>query len=141
MRSCNVLLAILLITVLSIPRELAAQQQSQSPSESHVVSANQLRAHIVARAAVRKANIQEIRTLLGHDEVRREVGALAQLDRIEQAIPSLDDDTLARLAADSRAVNDQITAGTGALGWTIVVIALIVGLLLTIAFAEAAANS
>jgi len=86
--------------------DLIAQQQL-----GHVVSLEELRTALVSRSAQRTADVQEIQKLLRHDEVQQRFGALADLEKIEQALPTLDDETLSRLAADSQKVNDQLQAG------------------------------
>ena len=115
MKYLSGLVATLLVFILSVPPELQAQQKT-----AHVVSLNQLRATLVTRSSERAEHIQEIQKLLRHDEVRKQVQALADLDKIERALPSLDDDTLSRLAAQSRSVNDHLQAGMPAWGWVIV---------------------
>ena len=117
MKTISVYLALALVLNMSFPGDLIAQQQP-----GHVVSLGELRAAMVERSAERAANIQEVQKLLRHDEVQKRFGALADLGKIEQALPTLDDETLIRLAADSRQVNDQLQAGLRWYGWVLIVI-------------------
>jgi CHASE3 domain sensor protein len=96
---------------------MSAQQQP-----SHVVSLGELRAALVKSSAERAANIQEVQKLLRHDEVQKRFVALADLGKIDEALPTLDDATLRQLAADSRQVNDQLQAGIKWWGWVLIVI-------------------
>ncbi len=106
MKFFNVLLTTTLVLILCFPGNLIAQQQL-----SHVVSLEELRTALVSRSVEREANLQEVQKLLRHAEVQKRFGALADLEKIEQALPTLDDETLTRLAADSQKVNDQLQAG------------------------------
>ncbi len=106
MKFFNVLLTTTLVLSLCFPGDLIAQQQP-----GHVVSLEELRTALVSRSVERAANVQEVQKLLRHDEVQKRFGALADLEKIEQALPTLDDETLSRLAADSQKVNDQLQAG------------------------------
>ena len=107
MKFFNVLLTTTLVLTLCFPSNLLAQRQL-----GHVVSLEEMRTALVKRAVERAANVQEIQKLLRHDEVQKRFGALADLEKIEQALPTLDDETLSRLAADSQKVNDQLQAGS-----------------------------
>ena len=116
MKFVNVLLTTTLVLILCFPSSLIAQQQL-----GHVVSLEELRTALVKRAAQRAANVQEIQKLLRHAEVQKRFGALADLEKIEQALPTLDDETLSRLAADSQKVNDQLQAGVPGWAWGVII--------------------
>ena len=115
MKFFNVFLTTTLVLTLCFPSKLLAQQQL-----GHVVSLEELRTALVKRAAQRAANVQEIQKLLRHAEVQKRFGALADLEKIEQALPTLDDETLSRLAADSQKVNDQLQAGVPGWAWAVI---------------------
>ena len=137
MRHVKGFVTLALLLVLSFPPGLRAQPQARPDAAIHVVSPDQLRATLSARTAERTRNIREIQKLLSHDEVRKQVGSLADMDKIERALPTLDDKTLARVAAKSRQANDQIDAGISTMGWVgIGVIAGVVVLLLICAANE-----
>jgi len=126
MKFFNVLLTTTLVLSLCFSGDLIAQQQLD-----HVVSLEELRTALVKRTAQRASNVQEIQKLLRHDEVQKRFGALADLEKIEQALPTLDDETLSRLAADSQKVNDQLQAGISeaAVVWIViagVIVALVI---------------
>jgi CHASE3 domain sensor protein len=81
-----------------------------------------MRAALGKSSAERAANIQEVQKLLRHDEVQKRFGALADLGKIDEALPTLDDATLRQLATDSQQVNDQLQAGLRWYGWVLIVI-------------------
>lgn len=114
-------LSVLVLLNLSLPRELAAQS-----TRNHLVSVAELQSHLMAKSAQRSQNIQEIQKLLRHDQVQMHVGNLMDLNQVEVAVASLDDDTLNRLAVQSRNINDNLEAGIATWGW--VLIALIVAI-------------
>ena len=116
MKFFNVILTTTLVLILCFPSSLIAQQQL-----GHVVSLEELRTALVSRSAQRAADVQEIQKLLRHDEVQQRFGALADLEKIEQALPTLDDETLGRLAADSQKVNDQLQAGLSGWAWGLII--------------------
>ncbi len=116
MKFCNVLLTTTLALTLCFPSNLLAQRQL-----GHVVSLEEMRTALVKRAVERAANVQEIQKLLRHAEVQKRFGALADLEKIEQALPTLDDETLSRLAADSQKVNDQLQAGVPGWAWGVII--------------------
>jgi len=116
--------------------DLIAQQQL-----GHVVSLEELRTALVKRTVERAADVQEIQKLLRHDEVQKRFGALADLEKIEQALSTLDDETLRQLAADSQKVNDQLQAGISS-GWVflIVLAAFVVTILILCNTADCSGN-
>jgi hypothetical protein len=67
-----------------------------------------------------------VQKLFRHDEVRRHLRAVANLEKIEKAIPALDDETLARLAAESRRIEDDLRAGKA---WQLIVVAALVAII------------
>ena len=127
MKFFNVFLTTTLVLILCFPGDLIAQQQL-----GHVVSLEELRTALVNRSAQRTADVQEIQKLLRHDEVQKRFGALADLEKIEQALPTLDDETLSRLAADSQKVNDQLQAGVPGWAWGLIGAAVVVTITLII---------
>ena len=135
MKQLKVFLVTLLVFGLSVPPGLQAQQL-----KTHVVSLDMMRAAVATRSSERTAHIQEIQKLLRHEEVRNQIKAFADLDKIERAIPSLDNDTLSQLAAQSRSVNDQIQAGMGTVGWVILAGVLVAVVILVYYAAALCAN-
>ena len=85
------------------------------PVVTHALSIEDLRTEISARNAERAGHIREVRTLLRHPEVQ-EFSHLFDLEKIEAAIPKLDDATLARLADESAQMNERFQAGHPCLG-------------------------
>ncbi len=127
MKCFNVLLTTTLVLILCFPSDLIAQQQL-----GHVVSLEELRTALVKRTAQRAADVQEVQKLLRHAEVQKRFGAWADLEKIEQALPTLDDETLSRLAADSQKVNDQLQAGVPGWAWGLIGAAVVVTIALII---------
>ena len=84
-----------------------------SPSQKafHLVSIEELRDQVAAQAAERASNIREVQTLLRDQEVQDLVGHLFDLEKVAVAVPTLDNETLAELARQSRQVNEQFRAG------------------------------
>jgi len=105
MRRVVACLALLSTLSLSVPDRLLAQQLD------HVVSVEALDQALGQQTNERKANVDEIVKLLRDDAARPYIKWLGGLDRIENAVPTLDDDTLRRLAADSRVASDAIRGG------------------------------
>jgi hypothetical protein len=100
----------------------------------HVVPPEELQNRLVTQSASRMENMQEIRRLLHHDLVQKEVGNLFDLQRVELALNSLDDTTLALMAERSREVNDRLQGGMSSSKTAlIVIIAGVVFLVLYIA--------
>ena len=129
MKFFNVILTTTLVLILCFPSSLIAQQQL-----GHVVSLEELRTALVNRSAQRAADVQEIQKLLRHAEVQKRFGALANLEKIEQALPTLDDETLSRLAADSQKVNDQLQAGLSGWAWGVIIGVAVAVIILSIYF-------
>ncbi len=117
MKFFNVLLTTTLVLILCFPGDLIAQQQL-----GHVVSLEEMRTALVKRTAQRAADVQDIQKLLRHAEVQKRFGALADLEKIEQALSALDDETLTRLAADSQKVNNQLQAGIAISTWVALIV-------------------
>jgi hypothetical protein len=61
--------------------------------------------------------------LLHHELVQKRIGNLVDLDKIEVAVATLDNETLEQLARQSREANDQIQAGVST--WVIVVLIIV----------------
>ena len=80
------------------------------PGVTHSLSIEDLRTEISAGNAERAGNLREVQTLLRHPEVQ-ELAHLFDLEKIEAAIPNLDDATLARLADESARIKERFQAG------------------------------
>ena len=98
----------------------------------HVVSIPDLRDEVSARTAERASNIREVQTLLRHQAVKDRLGHLYDLEKVAVAVPTLDDETLSRLARESEPVNEQFRAGLGT-GTIIILVVVIVVVLLIVA--------
>jgi hypothetical protein len=84
---------------------------SQIGVASHVVSDQEIRAQLSASANDRASKIATIEKLLRHESVQAQIGGMADLTKIEQALPALDDETLDQLAAESQRINDELEGG------------------------------
>ena len=101
------LLSLALSVILVLSSSLPA---APGPDAVHLVSIEDLKAEIAAGNAERAGDIREVLTLLQRPEVQK-LGRHFDLEKIEAAIPVLDDDTLARLADESARMNEQFRAG------------------------------
>ncbi|MCY3777085.1 MAG: hypothetical protein OXH11_14010 [Candidatus Aminicenantes bacterium] len=100
-------LSLVLSVILVLSSSLHA---GPGPDAVHLVSIEDLKSEISAGNSERAGNIREVLTLLQRPEVQ-DLGRHFDLEKIEAAIPALDDDTLARLADESARVNEQFRAG------------------------------
>jgi hypothetical protein len=83
----------------------------QSGTAAHVVSEQEVQEQLLFSAKDRASKIEAIEKLLSHDSIQTQIGGLADLTKIKQALPALDDETLDQLAAESQRVNDELEAG------------------------------
>jgi hypothetical protein len=104
--------------------------------EEHVVPLTELRERIDQSAAQREANREQLERFLSSPAVAKAVtGMRLDPDQLRRAIPRLNDDELARLAA--RAARAEAEMAGGALTnqqLTYIVIALVTALVVTIIF-------
>lgn len=121
MKQLSVFLSALLVICPAFQQVTLAQQ-----TPMHTVSLQDLRQEIVARKEVRSHSIREVQTLLRHESVKRSLGGLFDLERIEKAVRALDGQTLIRLAQESRRINDQLRAGEVSKKTWIMIAALVV---------------
>lgn len=78
---------------------------------SHVLTYSEMRTQLSNAATDRASKIQSIQNLLRHEAVQSRLEGLANLERIEEALPNLDDRTLDQLALESQRLNDELQAG------------------------------
>ena len=106
MKATSLFLTVLLVFSTSL-------QAGPIPAQKaiHSISIEELKGQISGRTAERAANIREVQTLLRHQAVQDRLGHLYDLERIAVAVPTLDDETLARLARESEQMNEQFQAG------------------------------
>lgn len=106
MKAISLFLTVLLVFSTSL-------QAGPIPAQKaiHLVSIEELKGQISERTAERAENIREVQTLLRHQAVQDRLGHLYDLEQIAVALPTLDDQTLARLARESKQMNEQFQAG------------------------------
>lgn len=106
MKPISLFLSVLLVSYTSL-------QAGPLPAQKtvHLVSIEELRDQVAAQTAERASNIREIQTLLRDQGVQDRVGHLFDLEKVAVAVPTLDNETLAELAQQSRQVNEQSRAG------------------------------
>ena len=106
MKAISLFLTVLLVFSTSL-------QAGPIPAQKaiHSVSIEDLKGQISERTAERAENIREVQTLLRHQAVQDRLGHLYDLEQIAVAVPTLDDATLARLARESKQMNEQFQAG------------------------------
>ena len=137
MKYCRVSLPILILLNLSFQQSLQAQ-----PVSGHLVPVEDLQRQLTAQSKQRLQNIEEIQKLLRHELVQQQMGKLLDLEKVELALVTLDDETLQKLATESEQVNDQIEAGITIWGWIgIAILAAIVIIVLSILLAIQANES
>ena len=108
MKSLSAVLSAVLSVILVVTSSLHA---GPIPDAAHPVSIGELRNQVSAQTAERAGNIREVQTLLRHQEVQDRLGHLLELEKLAAAVPKLDDETLARLARESKQMNEQFKAG------------------------------
>jgi len=84
---------------------------SQIGIASHVVNDREIRTQLSTSADDRASKIEAIEKLLRHESVQAQLGRIANLTKIEQALPALDDETLEQLAAESQKLSDELEGG------------------------------
>ena len=106
MKATSLFLTVLLVFSTSL-------QAGPIPAQTaiHSISIEERKGQISERTVERAANIREVQTLLRHQAVQDRLGHLYDLERVAVAIPTLDDETLARLARESEQMNEQFQAG------------------------------
>ena len=106
MKAISLFLTVLLVFSTSL-------QAGPIPAQKaiHSVSIEDLGGQISERTAERAENIREVQTLLRQPAVQDRLGHLYDLEQIAVAVPTLDDQTLARLARESAQMNEQFQAG------------------------------
>ena len=113
-------------------------QAGPIPEAAHPVSIEELRGQVSARTAERSDNIREIQTLLRHKEVQDRLGHLYDLEKVAVAVPRLDDETLARLARESKQANEQFRAGVNKTAiWVVVIVAVAIVVIYALLIKEA----
>ena len=101
-------------------------------AEEHVVPAAELQQSLGDAAETRRQNEADLRRLIDNEQVEQAATA-AGLDpeQIREAIPQLDDETLAELAARSRALEEDVAGGF--IGGIVIILVLVVLLAVLIA--------
>ena len=108
MKAVSLFLLVLLVLHTSLPAGPTPAQKAV-----HSISIGELRDQVSARNAERASNIREVQTLLRHQGVQDRLGHLFDLEKAALAVPTLDDETLAKLARESEQMNEQFRAGLG----------------------------
>ena len=102
-------LGLLLLTGLT----MGASRPAAGQEKEHAVSTQDLRKDVQKASADRQANEAAIRGLLATEQGQKAVKAAgADLTKVTQAVSQLSDEDAARLAAQSRAVQKDLAAGT-----------------------------
>ena len=97
MKHSGVWLAILILLNLPFQQALWAHRVPD-----HVLPLGELKIQFEAHTAQRFENTQEIRKLIYHRLVQKELGELLALERVELALATLDDETVDELASQPR---------------------------------------
>jgi hypothetical protein len=121
MQRCKLGLAWFLILLLAIPNLVLGNNEKPD----HVAPVDELRQALSSKAEDRARNVEEVMAFLHHENVRDYVGNVAELERIEAALPTLDDETLSFLATESAKANDELQAGLNTWIWVVIIVALV----------------
>ncbi len=127
MKQYSTLVMIFLLGSFPFQQTVVAQQAT-----FHVVDLEELRSSLLARYEARSENVKEVQRLLRHKEVQKRLGRLFDLEQIEKAVPTLDEETLQQLAGWSREVNDQFRGGLGKGAKIAITVGVVVGVVLII---------
>ncbi|MCB1022528.1 MAG: PA2779 family protein [Bryobacterales bacterium] len=80
--------------------------------ETHVVPGVELEQTLEDAAATRRQNEADLERLMEHEEVEQAAAeAGLDLEQVRQAVPQLDDETLAELSARARELENDIAGG------------------------------
>jgi hypothetical protein len=103
-RICQFLLILLLSMAVAFPQNLFAQD--------HVVSSSDLRKDLQEASAVRKENLAQLDHLFSSEQGRKALEiAHVRYQQVNNAVPSLSDDDLARLSARAQNAQSDFAAG------------------------------
>jgi len=122
-------LGLLLLTGLT----MGVSQSVFGQEKEHAVSTQALRADVQKASADRQANDAAIRALLSTEQGQKALKSTgADFTKVNQAVSQLSDEDAARLAAQSRAVQNDIAAGNFTDRDILIVIVCIAALVLII---------
>ncbi|MGH9717696.1 MAG: hypothetical protein ACRD4R_13350 [Candidatus Acidiferrales bacterium] len=123
-RAIQYSLILLLASVLLIPQESFAQ------APNHVVSPSQLQRDVTSASAARQQNIKEVESFLATPGAREALASQnINLRQVQDAVPQLNNQELARLAKISQNAQNQFTAGSLSnrdLIWILIGVAVII---------------
>ncbi len=103
----NLLLMAMLLAILPVPPDVWAQQQE------HVVSTKDLHRDIVAAARTQETNLAKVQKFFSTDLARKALkSANLPYEKVQNAVSTLNDEELARLAARTDKVEAEFAAGT-----------------------------
>lgn len=105
--SLNLVMIAMLLAVFPAPPDALAQQQD------HVVSATDLHRDIVSAARTRETNLAKVQKFFSTDLARKALkSSNLPYDKVHNAVSSLNDEELARLAARTDKVQADFAAGS-----------------------------
>jgi hypothetical protein len=94
-------------------------------AEEHVVPSAELQQSLDSAAETRRQNEADLQRLVAHEEVQQAAEAAGiDPEQVREAIPQLDDETLAELAARARELEDDVAGGF--IGGIIIILVLVV---------------
>ena len=119
-----------LVAIVILLNFIFFEQPLAQQVDTHVVPLEEVRRELLRLSSRRTENIQEIQKLLRHKDIQTQAGKLVDLKKIEVTLASLGDETLEKLASESRKINDQLRAGDP-ITWmviTLVVLLIVIAL-------------
>ncbi len=109
--SLNLAMIMTLLGILSASPDVLAQQQKQD--QEHVVSAADLHRDLIAVARARESNLAKVQSFFSTDRARKALkSANLPYQKVQNAVSSLNDEELARLAARTEKVQADLAAGS-----------------------------
>lgn len=101
------------IAVLTIAAFLFSPLKGLSAEQvEHLIPAAELQLQLAAAEYQRQSNVRDVERILDREDAQQLLAkAGLSASEVRQAIPQLDDETLANLAEQSRNVNEDVSAG------------------------------
>lgn len=117
----NIIFAVLTVFHLMFLQSLSAQSTSPRLPTTH-----EFKAAVLKQAEQRQKHVDDIRTFLRQDVVRKNFSQIVELDKLQMKVATLDDETLAELARETRLASEQIQGGISTTVVLVIVIAVLI---------------
>ena len=119
--------ACVLVTIFAVPRSLFAQ------AAEHVVSPTELKKAAIDASLARQQNLETLRAFFSSEKAQKALKSVhADPEQVKNAVASLSDDELARLASRAQKAQADFAAGTLSDRDLIIILVAIAALILII---------